>query len=55
MIEVKQVQTKKELKRFIRLPWKVYKGDPYWVPPLLFEQKGNAFNKKKADTYQQKP
>jgi GNAT superfamily N-acetyltransferase len=27
------------LKRFIRFPWKVYEGNPNWVPPLLSEVK----------------
>ncbi len=22
------------LKQFIDLPWKIYRGDPYWIPPL---------------------
>lgn len=25
---------KKDLKRFIELPWSIYKNDPHWVPPL---------------------
>ncbi|MCJ7509182.1 MAG: N-acetyltransferase [candidate division Zixibacteria bacterium] len=33
------VQTKKELKQFILLPWKIYKGDKNWVPPLISERK----------------
>lgn len=40
------VQTKKELKEFIRLPWKIYKGNPNWVPPLISELK-KTFNKEK--------
>ncbi|OYV88148.1 MAG: hypothetical protein B7Z63_01150, partial [Ignavibacteriae bacterium 37-53-5] len=24
---------------FIKLPWKIYKDDPYWVPPLLMDRK----------------
>ncbi len=35
MIEVKQVT---KLREFIRFPWKVYKSDPNWVPPLLMER-----------------
>ncbi len=38
-ILVKKVETKKELNDFIKLPWKIYKGNKYWVPPLLMEQK----------------
>jgi hypothetical protein len=30
---------KKALKTFIRVPWNIYKDDPNWVAPLLFERK----------------
>ena len=36
-IEVKKVETKKELAEFIDLPWKIYKQYPHWVPPLKNE------------------
>ncbi len=39
-LEIIPVTSKRELNAFIKLPWKIYKGDPYWVPPLLMEQKG---------------
>ena len=39
MISVREVATKKDLKQFIRLPWKIYHGDAYWVPPLIMEEK----------------
>jgi hypothetical protein len=38
-IIVKRVSTKTELNQFIKFPWKIYKDDKYWVPPLLMEQK----------------
>jgi hypothetical protein len=38
-ITVKPVTTKSELNKFIKFPWKIYKDDKYWVPPLLMEQK----------------
>jgi GNAT superfamily N-acetyltransferase len=25
--------------RFIRLPWRIYRNSPQWVPPLIFERK----------------
>lgn len=31
-------ETAAERKQFVRFPWGVYKGDPYWVPPLLSER-----------------
>lgn len=48
-VEVRPVATKKDLDRFIRLPWRIYKGNPHWVPPLRmferqkFDPKHNAF------------
>jgi GNAT superfamily N-acetyltransferase len=34
-VEARPVSTKKDLRTFIRFPWKIYKNDPNWVPPLL--------------------
>lgn len=28
-------QSAKDLERFIQFAWKIYEGNPYWVPPLL--------------------
>jgi GNAT superfamily N-acetyltransferase len=39
------VQSKKDLKRFIRVPWSIYAGDPCWIPPLLFERKEHLSDK----------
>lgn len=38
-IEIKQVKSKKDILKFIKMPWLIYKKNPYWVPPLIFEQK----------------
>ncbi|UCG93544.1 MAG: GNAT family N-acetyltransferase [Candidatus Aerophobus sp.] len=38
-IQITPVRTKRELTKFIKFPWKVYKNNPYWVPPLIFERK----------------
>jgi hypothetical protein len=37
--EVKEVTSKREWDQFIKLPWEIYKKDPLWVPPLLFDLK----------------
>ena len=37
-IITRPVQTKKDLKKFIDFPFKLYRKNPYWVPPL---RKGN--------------
>lgn len=36
---VTPVKTKREMRRFIRFPWKIYRGNTAWVPPLISEQK----------------
>jgi GNAT superfamily N-acetyltransferase len=38
-VEIKPVQTKKDLMKFIKMQWKIYEGDPYWVPPLIMDRK----------------
>ena len=44
-IEIREVTGKQALKAFMRVPWSIYKDDPNWVPPLLFERK-EAFSSK---------
>jgi len=44
-IEIREVTGKQALKTFIRVPWCIYKDDPNWVAPLLFERK-EAFSSK---------
>jgi GNAT superfamily N-acetyltransferase len=38
-IEVRPVTSRKDLDRFIRLPWRIYADDPAWVPPLISDVK----------------
>lgn len=38
-ITVRPVRSRRDLKAFIRLPERLRKNDPYWVPPLRFERK----------------
>jgi len=38
-MKIEQISHKKDLDEFIRFPWKVYQGNPNWVPPLLSEMK----------------
>ncbi|RKY50701.1 MAG: GNAT family N-acetyltransferase [Candidatus Neomarinimicrobiota bacterium] len=45
-ITIVPVKTKRQLRKFIMFPWKIYKKDPNWVPPVISEQK-KFFNKKK--------
>jgi len=34
-IEVRPAESRRERRLFLRLPWRLYRGDPLWVPPLL--------------------
>ena len=44
-IRVREVTSKKDFKKFINLPWNVYKNDKTWVPPLKIAVK-ELFSKK---------
>jgi hypothetical protein len=35
---VEEVRSRKDLMAFIRFPWQIYRGDRYWVPPLIKDQ-----------------
>ena len=50
-IEIRSVVSKKDLMQFIKLPWKIYKDDPYWVPPLIMDRK-KLLDKKKNPFFQ---
>lgn len=45
-IELKEVKSSRQLGEFIRFPFRIYKKNPYWLPPLLFDEK-NFHNPKK--------
>lgn len=45
-IELKQVQSRNDLGKFIRFPFLIYKNNPYWLPPIFFDEK-NFHNPKK--------
>jgi ribosomal protein S18 acetylase RimI-like enzyme len=50
-IEVSQASSRKERNAFIKFPWRIYKNDPAWVPPLIIERK-DFLNRKKHPFYQ---
>ena len=37
-IEIRPVRTRSELKKFVNFPEKLYRHNPYYVPPLVFDQ-----------------
>jgi len=45
-VNIIPVETKRQLRRFIRLPWRIYKDDAHWVPPLIMDMK-NILSKQK--------
>ena len=38
-LRIAEAKSPTELDQFIRLPWKIYKNHPFWVPPLVSERK----------------
>jgi GNAT superfamily N-acetyltransferase len=39
MTEVRKVGTRREREIFLTFPWKIYRKDPLWIPPILSERK----------------
>jgi len=37
-LTVRPVETRSQQKRFVQLPWRVYRDDPCWMPPLIMSQ-----------------
>lgn len=44
-LSILPVRNRKDLERFIRVPWSIYAGDPCWIPPLLIERKEHLSTK----------
>jgi GNAT superfamily N-acetyltransferase len=38
MVQIKKLNTKKELKEFVKFPFTLYKGNKYWVPPIINDE-----------------
>ena len=47
---VKEVKDRKGLKKFIKVPFKIFQNNPYWVPPINKDEL-ELFNKKKNPSY----
>ncbi len=50
-IKIIKVENQSDLMRFIKFPWKIYKGYSKWVPPLIMDRK-KLLDKKKNPFYQ---
>ena len=47
-LEIRQVTTRRELRRFVNFPETLYRHNPYYVPPLVFDQMDTLDQKKGA-------
>jgi len=37
-VSIRPVRTRRELKRFVKVPFRLHRDHPQWVPPLVFER-----------------
>lgn len=37
-VEIRPVRSRRDLKRFVKLPFRLHREQPQWVPPLIFER-----------------
>jgi len=37
-VGIEPVENRSQQRRFVRLPWRIYKDDPCWMPPLVMSQ-----------------
>jgi GNAT superfamily N-acetyltransferase len=37
-VSIRPVRTRRELKRFVKVPFRLHRDSPQWVPPLIFER-----------------
>ena len=47
-VEIRPVRTRAELRKFVNFPEKLYRHNPYYVPPLVFDQMDTLDQKKGA-------
>ncbi len=38
MVEIREIKTVRDLKNFVKFPFKLYSGNKNWVPPLLMDE-----------------
>lgn len=50
-VRIEEVKTRKQLSAFIHFPYKLYKGNDYWVPALIGDEY-DTFNPKKNAAYE---
>ena len=37
-VEIRPVRSRRELKRFVKLPFRLHRNSPQWVAPLIYER-----------------
>ena len=45
-VSIRRVESRKDFKDFLKLPWRIYGDDPNWVPPLLRDVKSTFYFEK---------
>ncbi|MFI2742814.1 GTP cyclohydrolase [Zhouia sp. PK063] len=38
MITIKEATSQEDMKQFVKFPFQLYKGSPYWVPPIIKDE-----------------
>lgn len=38
-LEIRPAASRRDMTAFIKLPWRLYRNEPNWVPPLIFERR----------------
>ncbi len=51
MLEIKEVENRQDLKKFIKLPYSIHKNHSQWLPPLL-DDEWKVFDKKKNHSFE---
>jgi len=50
-LTIREVRNKKDLERFIKFPFSLYKQNKYWIPPLLMDER-NTLDRKKNPAFE---
>jgi len=37
-LTIRSVASRRDIRRFVTFPWRIYRNDPHWVPPLIASQ-----------------
>ena len=52
MIEIKEIKSRRDFKKFVRFPNEIYKDCPYYVPPIELDEY-NLTNPKKNASFEE--